>query len=287
MYNQIIDKKSNFTHKKSNCIKVYRHIDYGNTGSDFSRPEFERMMDDIRSGKINCIVVKDLSRFGRNFVEVGNYIERIFPYLGIRFIAINDDFDTKYSSGNELTMIIKNFINEFYLKDISHKIKSTIETKYRNRVYFFSLPYGYIKDPLDKTKIIVDEKAAAIVRKIFEMRGDGMSYRTIVDWLNKNKVIIPMIYKKTNRLRIIDENISSFWRISTVISMLNNKMYIGCYVGKKAKKVSATGKKRIPTSESEQIIVENSHEPIISKELFDKVQNRVQSKKIKKVEVDV
>ncbi len=152
---------------------VSEHEDDGYSGVNFDRPGFNAMMDEIRSGKVNCVVVKDLSRFGRNYIEAGNYIERVFPFMNVRFIAINDGYDSaeKRSQSDSLIIPFKNLINDAYCKDISIKIRSQLEIKRKKGEYIGSFAaYGYLKDPQDKNKLIVDPFAAEVVRSIFRWK---------------------------------------------------------------------------------------------------------------------
>lgn len=185
---------------------LFRHYsDDGYTGVNFNRPGFRKMMEDIQRGQINCIIVKDLSRFGRNYIEVGRYIERIFPALGIRFIAINDGYDSLHnnSSADQLLLPFKNLINDAYSRDISIKVRSHLDVKRRRGEFVSpSVPYGYKRSDSDKRQLIVDEPAARIVRLIFSKRIDGLSNQQIAASLNEMKVSTPLAYKQEHGLWI-------------------------------------------------------------------------------------
>ena len=167
---------TSFIESKTDMELVSLFCDNGRTGTDFDRPQFEKMMEEVRKGRINCIVVKDLSRFGRNYKETGNYLERIFPFLGVRFIAVNDNFDTLTAERTQDGYIVplKNLINEVYSKDISKKIDAALSVKQRNGEFIGAwAPYGYRKDPDDKHHLVINEETAPTVRQIFKWRSEG------------------------------------------------------------------------------------------------------------------
>ena len=178
---------------------VSEKTDDGFSGVNFDRPAFKEMMDEIRSGKVNCVVVKDLSRFGRNYIEAGNYIEKVFPFMGVRFIAINDSYDSlDRNQADSLIIPFKNLINDAYCKDISVKIRSQLEIKRKNGEYIGAfVVYGYLKDPENKNKIIVDPFASEVVRAIFKWKIEGMSQSRIADKLNAQGVLCPLEYKRS------------------------------------------------------------------------------------------
>lgn len=189
-------------------------------------------MDDVKTGKIDCIVVKDLSRFGRNFVETGNYIERVFPYLNIRFIAIIDNFDTNCADNDIIAVAFKNLINEFYSRDISEKIKSSLLTKQLEGKYLSGLaPYGYKRDQKDKYSLVIDEETAPTVRRIFEMKYKGKSYSEIAKQLNSENIVPPFAYAKGEVYNTDKKN--KFWSDCVIRSILKNRVYIGCNVSKR------------------------------------------------------
>lgn len=174
-------------------IHIYEEkVDDGYTGVNFERPAFQNMLEDIRSGKVNCVIVKDLSRFGRNYIEAGRYIEKIFPYLGVRFIAVNDNIDTSssMSASEEMLIPFKNLINDAYCRDISIKVRSHLDIKRKNGQYIGPFaPYGYKKSPTDKNKLVIDEKAASVVRQIFRWKLEGMSASRIFDLVSETFAI--------------------------------------------------------------------------------------------------
>ena len=257
-------------------ITLYEEkVDDGYTGVNFERPGFQAMLEDIKSGKVNCVIVKDLSRFGRNYIEAGRYIEKIFPYLGVRFIAINDNIDTASSMDKSEEMIIpfKNLINDAYCRDISVKIRSHLDIKRRNGQYIGSFaPYGYKKSPLDKNKLIIDESAAEVVQQIFKWKLSGMSGARIADKLNELGIPTPMEYKLRNgyhyqcgyRRKAVPK-----WQSSSVNYILRNETYTGVLLQGKTSSPSYKIRKRTKKDKKDWIRCENSHEAIISREEFD------------------
>ena len=254
------------------------YVDDGYTGSNFERPGFIKMMEDIKRQKVNCIIVKDLSRFGRNYIEVGRYIEKKFPAMGIRFIAINDQYDNAKDSGDAEQIIVpfKNLINDAYCRDISIKVRSQLDVKRKNGKFIGSFAaYGYLKDPKDKNHLIVDEYAAEIVQLIFNLKLDGFSALAIAEELNKMGVLPPMEYK-----RMLGYNYNSGFRTSTtpswgaksVIRILENELYTGVMVQGKNQKINYKVKKSRAVSSEQWIRVQDTHEAIIPRTYFDRVQ---------------
>lgn len=177
--------------------KVAVYIDNGFTGTNFMRPEFQRMIDAARLGDINCVVVKDLSRLGRNYVETGEFLEKVCPFIGLRFIAVNDNYDSEAVTNNsQLAASLSNIINDFYAKDISRKVFSALKTKMENGEYIGAWEkYGYLKDPENKNRLIVNPETAPIVQQIFLWRSEGMSYMGINKKLNEMDIPSPGQYK--------------------------------------------------------------------------------------------
>lgn len=264
------------------------YADNGYTGTDFERPEFNRMLDDAKRGRINCIVVKDLSRLGRNYVEAGDFLEKVFPFLGIRFIAVNDHYDSdSLTSSDELGASLKNVVNDVYAKDISRKVGTAMKAKRKRGEYIGNYaPYGYLKDPQDHNHLIIDPNISPYVVDIFEMRADGTGVGTICRILNERDIPSP------GRLRyergIITNNNKKGsklpWNRHVLSDILMNVAYIGDLAQGRS---SSCLYKGIPfhwTDQSEWDYVEHTHEPIISMELWSKVQevNRQNSEKVKR-----
>ena len=272
--------------KKDPKIDIYNiYVDDGYSGTTFDRPNFQRMWEDIKNGRINCVVVKDLSRFGRNTIETSNYIEVIFPMLKVRFISLTDQIDSYLNSQsiNGLLVPFKNIMNDEYARDISVKVKSAQNT-YRNKGLFIgSFPsYGYIKDPNDKHKLIIDEEASAVVKQIFQMYLSGMGFLTIAKKLTNDRVKSPFEYKVQkgyNYQTPVAKNKYHIWRDTTIQRILTNQMYVGDMVQGTRSVINYRNHKLKPKSKEEWVIVRNTHEAIISREDFDKVQNMLQLNK--------
>lgn len=249
-------------------------VDDGYTGVNFKRPAFISMMEDIKAGKVNCVIVKDLSRFGRNYIESGRYIEKIFPYLGVRFISITDNIDSISSldSTNELMIPFKNLMNDAYCRDISIKVRSHLDIKRKNGQFIGSFaPYGYIKSPENKNQLIVDEQTANVVRRIFDWKLEGMSGGRIADKLNELGVPTPYQYKQMNGEKFYcgyQKHTEMRWSAATVNHILRNEVYTGALIQGKTYSPNYKVRKRMKKKESEWIRCENNHEPIITKEEF-------------------
>lgn len=263
------------SHPEISVISTY--TDDGYTGVNFDRPEFQRMLSDIREGKINCVIVKDLSRFGRNYIESGRYIEKIFPMLGIRFIAITDGYDSiNEDMGSDMIVPFKNLINDAYCRDISIKIRSHMDIKRRNGEYIGAFAaYGYLKDEENKNHLVVDEYAADVVRDIFSMKLCGMSQQAIADKLNADGILSPIQYKKSIGVGLnssFQKSLKPKWSYNAVLRILKNEVYTGTVVQGKCTTPNYKIKKRIHKDEAEWIRVEDMHEAIIPKSDFDIVQ---------------
>lgn len=262
-------------------------IDNGFTGTNFMRPEFQRMIDAARLGDINCVVVKDLSRLGRNYVETGEFLEKVCPFIGLRFIAVNDNYDSEAASNNsQLAASLSNIINDFYAKDISRKVYSALKTKMENGEYIGAWEkYGYLKDPENKSRLIVNPETAPIVQQIFLWRSEGMSYMGINKKLNEMGVPSPGQYK-ADRGIVTNNNQKKrtiLWNKHIVTDILKDITYIGHMAQRKTTQVLHKGIQFSRVNEEDWIIAYNTHEPIISEELFNKVQeiNRATAEKAK------
>ena len=256
--------------------------DNGKTGTDFQRPGFETMMDAVRRGEVNCIVVKDLSRFGRNYKETGNYLERIFPFLGVRFIAITDGFDslTAEHGANGMIIPLKNLINEAYSRDISRKTASALHTKQRRGDFIGTwAPYGYRKCPEDRHQLIVDPDTAPVVVKIFRMRLGGHSCKKIAGALNAESISSPARYLAEAGLCKNVTYFSSIWKAETIRRILDRQVYLGHMVQGLKRRTFFNGKRQGCQPKAEWIVAENTHEPIIDKETFIAVHSMPQERK--------
>lgn len=256
---------------------VDTYIDDGETGSNTDRPGFQRMIQDMRSGRIDCAVSKDLSRFSRNYIDAGNYLEKIFPAMGIRYIAINDNYDSLApgSSSDVITLPFKNLVNDIYCRDISVKIRTSLEVKRKKGEYVGSfVPYGYRKAPQDKNRLLVDESAAEVVSMIFGMYKDGFPILKIARRLNTSGIPTPMEYKRMQGVRFetaFRTKERPEWEYVTVKRILSNIVYTGVLIqGKRGTpnhKVRVTRQK----DEADWVRIENAHEPIISCTDFETV----------------
>ena len=253
-------------------------VDDGFSGSTFERPSFQKMIEDVKAGRTDCIIVKDLSRFGRNYLDAGEYIEKIFPFLGVRFIAVNDHYDSlgDKKASDDLIIPFKNLINEAYCRDISVKIRSQLEIKRKNGQFLGSFAtFGYLKDEQNKNKLVVDEYAADIVRDIFKWKLEGVSPQDIADALNKLGVLSPMEYKRSLGMKFTTSfktNTKALWSAGTVIRILKNPIYTGVLVQGKETTPSYKVHKRITKDESEWVVIEDGHEAVITKIDFNSVQ---------------
>lgn len=255
------------------------YIDDGWSGTDFDRPDFKRMFDDITAKRINCVIVKDLSRFGRNYVEAGKYLEVFFPMLKVRFIAVNDMIDSTAnpSSMNTMMVPIKNIMNDEYCRDISTKVRSSLDIRRKQGKFIGSFAsYGYKKDPNDHHKLVIDEEAAEVVRYIFEKFIGGYSMIGIARDLNAKSILNPSEYKKSKGLNYKHSHNAQdcrLWCDTTVRRILTNEIYIGNLVQRKNEVVSYKVHVCKTVSKEKNIRVEHTHEPIISEEDFFKVQS--------------
>jgi len=257
--------------KNNNFNLSGEYVDDGYSGTNFDRPGFQKMLEDIKKKKINCVIVKDLSRFGRDHVMTGYYIETFFPENSIRFISILESYDSfkNQASNDSSTFIIA--CNDYYSKQNSIKIKNVLNDKRRNGKFIGSKPsYGYMRDPEDKGHLIPDPKTAPTVKKIFKWRVDGIGPTEIATRLNNENIPTPSQYKNikfSSRLIIRDE-----WNISSVKKILTNRIYTGDMVQHTQSKVNYKSKKKITLDKSLWIIVENTHEPLVDKKTFEYVQ---------------
>jgi len=250
-------------HSDIELCEVY--IDNGLSGQTFERPSFQRMVSDIENGKINCCIVKDLSRLGRNSIDTGYYIEKYFPAKSVRFIAITDNVDTADGQSGGIMISLKNMINEAYALDVGRKIRATIQTNIKNGCFVGAFaPYGYLKNRENCHKLVPDEYSSRIVRRMFEMADNGQSTKEILAWLNdkNNKILSPSHYfSSIGQPTPRQANARTHWSLTAVRSILSNRLYCGDMVQGK-RKTSGNVSRKLP--ESEWTITENTHEAIIS-----------------------
>ena len=253
-----------------NIIDIY--VDDGYSGTSFDRPAVQRLLEDAKTGKINLIIVKDLSRFGRNYIQVGQYIDYIFPTYNIRFIALNDNVDTANKDTTAMDMMpIMNVFNEWHAANTSKKIKAVIEANCKAGKYRTTFaPYGYVKGDDENHLPVVDEPAASVVRRIFEMRSQGISPRHIADKLNEEGVPTASDYLYAKMGKPNPRRTSHLWSAERIRALINNPTYLGHLVQMRTTTVSYKNHKHIKKDPSEWIIVENTHEPLVSQEIWDK-----------------
>lgn len=252
-------------------------VDDGYSGVLFDRPAFMEMLDHIKKGEANCVIVKDLSRLGREYIETGRYLRRVFPTYGVRFIAINDNLDTLTEKADEISVSVKNIMNEAYSRDISVKTRTALDIKRRTGDFVGAFTvYGYLKTGDKHKSLIVDTFAANVVRDIFRKRLDGFSAAHIAEKLNKAGILSPLAYKRSNGLPYAKNGYADKedckWSATTVIRILSDDIYTGTMVQGKQTTPHFKLKERETKPSSEWVRVENTHEPIISKADFDLVQ---------------
>lgn len=254
------------------------YCDDGYTGANFDRPEFQKMMEAVKKGEIDCIVVKDLSRFGREYIDAGAYIQKLFPLLGVRFIAINDNYDNAQpgAADNELILPFKNLMNDSYCRDISIKVRSNLEAKRRNGQFVGSkVVYGYMRSPENKNLLVVDPEAAAVVQDIFRWKIDGQSPAQIADRLNRNHIPSPIEYKKgkgLNQRTCFQTKEVAQWSAVAIYRILKNEIYTGTLIQGKTTSPNHKVKKTVPKAPNEWSRTEHAHEAIIAPAQFDLVQ---------------
>jgi site-specific DNA recombinase len=263
---------ANHPHLKKTAL----FVDNGYTGTDFLRPEFTRMMEAVQDGLVDCVVVKDLSRLGRNYIETSQFIEKICPFYGLRFIAVNDTYDTAtVTSEGQLSASLSNIVNDYYAKDISRKVTSALRAKMERGDYIGNYaPHGYRKDPENKNHLLIDPETAPVIQQIFEWRAEGISYMGICKLLNDAGIPSPGQYKLNQGIETNNnkKKRTVLWNKHKITEILKDIVYIGHLAQKKGSQCLYGGIPYHITSEEEWIVVKNTHEPLISEELFEKVQ---------------
>lgn len=261
--------------KDSHIIEI---CDDGFSGTDFNRPGIKKLLELVKNGGVNCIVVKDFSRFARNYIEAGDYIEQIFPFLGVRFISVNDGYDSAeqdVSAGN-LNVAFMNLIHDLYSKDLSVKVKTAQRQKWeKGEIIAAYTIFGYVKSPENKHKLIIDEPAAKTVRQIFDMAVNGCKTMKIAKYLNENEVPTPNKYKITSGYKrdYIPSNIPMFWTDKVVRKIISDERYTGIAIFGKTRRKALGSRITTDVSKNEWIVKENAFEAVISKDIFLKAQN--------------
>lgn len=271
---------NDYIKRRCSEIALYKfYIDDGFSGLDFERPAFNSMMEDIRKGLIDLVIVKDTSRLGREFILTNNIIQRILPSLNVRYISILDDYDSFNGNTNEEMLMFKSLSNDFYTRDISRKVKGSFTCKMASGQYIGSFaPYGYNKKEHDKNSLVIDDEVAPVVRKIFEMYLAGMGKQTIAQYLTSEGIPTPYDYKMSKgfftKKRDTDNN---FWSSATIRNILKSRVYIGDLVQHKSCS-NFRLRKRVAVSPDSYVISESTHEPIIDIETFTKVQEVIKQR---------
>lgn len=270
-----------FVKNNPNITLVGEEYDDGYTGTNYERPGFCSILEKIREGKANCVIVKDLSRLGREYIETGKYLETIFPELGVRFIAINDDVDSEnVSSGDDLIIPIKNIMNESYCRELSKKLRRQFRIQRGNGEFLGAFAcYGYLKAPDDRHKLVIDECAAEVVKSIFSLKVKGLNQQAIADFLNDNGILSPSEYKKAQGLHYktgFQSGAAGKWSVVTIRGILSNPVYIGTLIqGKRGTPNYKIKKMRVRKPE-DWVVVEENHDAIIDPLVFSVVQKMLE-----------
>jgi len=261
---------------KENNLRVYDiYIDDGYSGTNFDRPAFNRLIKDIENKKVNMVITKDMSRLGRDYIGTGNLIEKYFPEHNVRYIAVTDNIDTFLDNSNNDIAPFKAIMNDMYAKDISKKIKSSLKAKQKEGKFVGGrAPFGYDKDINNKNHLVINEEQSLVVKRIFNLSLEGMSFFKIAKKLTEERVRTPASYYDFKWKENYNLNYNK-WHSKTIRDILTNRMYIGDMVQNRRSKVNYKVKKVIKNNPKDYIIVENTHEPIIDKDIFYKVQKRI------------
>lgn len=266
---------------ESNSIAIYDYyVDDGYSGTNFERPSFKKMITDIENGKINCVITKDLSRLGRNYLQSGAYIEMYFPQKNIRYIAITDGIDTLNSNQNDI-MPFKNILNEMYAKDTSKKVKSAIQSRMREGTYIGSkAPFGYLKDPNNKRRLIIDEKTKPIIELIYKLCLEGKGTQLISQELMNRKIPRPSAFvENAEKLYGLTEENKYQWSHRMVLNVLRDPVYCGNMARNKRPTLSFKNSKRMYIPKSDYIYAKDTHEGIVSEEIWEQVQTMIDKRK--------
>jgi DNA invertase Pin-like site-specific DNA recombinase/DNA-binding MarR family transcriptional regulator len=266
--------------KENGFIIHDEYVDDGWSGTNFDRPAFKRLVADIEAGYVNMVISKDLSRLGRDYITAGEYTERYFPEHGVRYIAINDGYDSS-NSYNDIAPF-KNVINEMYARDISKKIRSAFQTKMKDGCYIGNFaPYGYMKDPQNKNHLIVDYRVAPIVQEIFRRAEQGERPKEIAQSLNQREIMPPAVYRCSSRAYLDISNYSERkeWTSGSICKLLRNIVYLGHTAQGKTEKVSFKSHVTLRKEPDEWVVIRNTHEPLVTQATYDMVRNRSVSRK--------
>lgn len=266
---------------EQNNIAIYDYyIDDGYSGTNFERPSFKKMITDIENGRINCVITKDLSRLGRNYLQSGAYIEMYFPQKNVRYIAITDGIDTSKSGETDI-MPFKNILNEMYAKDTSKKVKSAIQSRMKEGTYIGSnAPFGFKKDPTDKHKLIIDEEVRYIIELIYKLCLEGKGTQLISQEMMERKIPRPSAFvENADKLYKLTEKNKYVWTHRMVLSILRDPVYCGNMARNKRPTLSFKNSKRLYVPKADYIFVKDTHEGIISEEVWKQVQDMIDKRK--------
>lgn len=263
---------TNFVSEQDDMALFSVYTDNGVSGTTFERDGFTRMMDDIKDGKVNCVVVKDLSRFSRNYIEAGNYIERIFPFMGVRFISVNDGYDSAKDSPHDIMVVLRNIVNDAYIKDVSGKIKSMFSTKQNNGDFIgWSAPYGFLKAEDNNNRLVIDPETAPTIKQIFQWKAEGIGFAAISRKLNEMGLPSPRQRNIAMGRYKTPPTDGLYWTDASVSTIIKNPVYAGHMAQRKYTRTSINGKQK-QLDRSEWVIIRNTHEAIVSDELWETVQ---------------
>lgn len=267
-----------------NDIIIYKcYVDDGYTGTDFNRPGYKQMLEDIKKKKINGVIVKDLSRLGRNYIEVGNFIDEIIPRYNLRFISVNDNVDSYKNPNimNSLEIPFKNLMNESYSKDSSKKMRTSLKASKKSGNFIGkTAPYGYLKDPEDIHKLVIDKDAANNIKKIFDLALKGKSKQEIIEYLTNNNILTPSVYLK-EKYNIKVSKISNTWNTKMLDSILRNKTYTGSLVQCKRTRISHKTHNMVRVAEDDWVIADDKHDSIIKENIFNQVQTILYNRNVR------
>lgn len=268
-----------FVEQSADIAAEKEYFDISRTGTDFERPGFDEMMQDIRDGRINCVIVKDLSRLGRNYVETGNYIERVFPFFDVRFIAVTDGYDSENGEAG-LAVCMSNIFNEYYSRDLAGKIRAAHRSSWeKGRCVAGSLAYGLKRDPGDKYRIIHDEEAAAVVARMYSMFLEGKTYAEIAGIFNEEGLLNPRAYKRFKSTGRIPDSFDTRWQPHSIPKLLSNPYYMGDSLHGKHSYDSFREKKKQAEPEENWVTVRGTHEPVVPAEVYEQAQEEMERRK--------
>lgn len=283
-----IEIAKEYIRQTDDIVLVDCYTDLGKSGTNFEREGFDRLMTDIRRHKINCVIVKDFSRFGRNYIETGNYMEKIFPFFNVRFISISDDYDSHRTQGDNdvLTVNLKNIVNELYARDCAEKVREIKKAKLKQGCYIGGIPsYGYYAKWVDGTKVLFPEEGTSdIVREIYKLYDAGSSMTEIISHLYGKRVHRPKDYQRTGHVYCEAEEVLRQWSDQTIRTILTNHVYIGSLVQIRAGEKRYRGGAKREIEPDEVIMMEHTHEPIVGEDIFYRISSKIEEKRKKEIE---